>query len=343
MLTVIGFGTTVCAALPDVALFAPADSSIRLPQGVVKFYSVKAGIDYAYIQPPHSRYFTFPGGDFRNYFATTFRSDKIPYIGAMTIATAFLVDVDQEIMRNAQRFADDIGLKHTNKQKPVVNWSVKVGGKAIGVPLNFPQDLESGMYFLGDGIVHSSVAIGLWGYGKVAADDRAIQTGTQCMEAIVCTGIAIQILKHSFGRESPQVATQPGGKWRPFPDPARYQLHTPIYDAMPSGHIATAMATVTVIADNYPEKKWIRPVGYSLMGVLMYAMLNNGVHWASDYPLGISIGYAFAKICDSRSHTTLRASAPNENPPRQESWLKEVGILPYVGNGNAGFTASYRF
>ncbi len=343
LLVVMSFGITVAVAQPDANQIVASDSSIRLPQGDIKLHAVKPGVDYAYIQSSNSRYFTFPAEDYRNYFATTFRGDKIPYIGAMAIVTAFLVDVDQEITSDAQRFADDIGLKHTNKQKPVVNWSVKVGSKAIGVPLNFPQDLESGMYFLGDGIVHSSIAVGLWGYGKAAGDERAIQTGTQCIEAILCTGFAIQVLKHSFGRESPQAATQPGGKWRLFPDPVQYQLHTPNYDAMPSGHIATAMTTVTVIADNYPDKKWIRPVGYSLMGVLMYAMLNNGVHWASDYPLGISIGYTFAKIIDSRSRTMLSAAGSNENPPRRESRLRNVGILPYFGTNSAGLSATYQF
>ena len=56
------------------------------------------------------------------------------------------------------------------------------------------------------------------------------------------------------------------------------------------------MSTVTVIANNYPEYTFVRPVGYSLMGVLGYQMLNNGVHWASDYPLAIALGYGFGKI-----------------------------------------------
>jgi hypothetical protein len=70
----------------------------------------------------------------------------------------------------------------------------------------------------------------------------------------------------------------------------------PNHDAFPTGHLATAMATVTVIAQNYPEKRYIKPVGYSLMTLLGFSMLNNGVHWISDYPLGIAMGYVFAKV-----------------------------------------------
>ncbi len=56
------------------------------------------------------------------------------------------------------------------------------------------------------------------------------------------------------------------------------------------------MATVTVLADNYPEKKLIRPIGYTVMGLVGLAMINNGVHWASDYPLAIGIGYVTGKV-----------------------------------------------
>ena len=73
----------------------------------------------------------------------------------------------------------------------------------------------------------------------------------------------------------------------------------------PSGHLATAMATITILAGNYPDNKYIKPVGYSLMGLLGYAMLNNGVHWISDYPLAIAIGYTCGKIVSSRGHQVI--------------------------------------
>jgi len=64
---------------------------------------------------------------------------------------------------------------------------------------------------------------------------------------------------------------------------------------MPSGHMATMMGTVTVLTLNYPEKKWIKPVGYGIMGLIGFAMMNNDVHWASDYPLAIGVGYVTAQ------------------------------------------------
>jgi hypothetical protein len=315
-----------------------SDSAKADPPGW-RVYHVKPGVDYLYEQPPNSRYYSFPVPDFKGYFQKTFTKRNIPYIGAMVIATAFLVDRDQAITDYSYHLGDLWGIKHTNHQKPVVDWSFKLGGQEIQTPLQFPQDLSSGMYFLGDGIVHSSISLGLWGYGKIWKDDRAIQTGTQCMEAILSTGIAIQILKHSFGRETNNAATAPGGKWRPFPNPIKYQRHTPNYDAMPSGHVATATTMITVIADNYPEKNWIRPVGYSLMGVLMFAMLNNGVHWASDYPLGISIGYTMAKVIDARSRTVFVDS----DAQHKAGLIKTTSVSPYMEKDGGGLMWSVNF
>ena len=45
------------------------------------------------------------------------------------------------------------------------------------------------------------------------------------------------------------------------------------------------------------------------MGLLGYAMLNNGVHWASDYPVGIALGYAFAKIAVRNGRTRVEVPA----------------------------------
>ena len=122
----------------------------------------------------------------------------------------------------------------------------------------------------------------------------------------------VQLLKHITGRQSPFTSTAPGGLWRPFPNQAVYAKNVPHYDAFPSGHLATAMATVTVIASNYEDYKFIRPLGYTLMGVLGYAMLNNGVHWASDYPLGLALGYAFAKIAVNKGRMPVAQGSINK-------------------------------
>jgi hypothetical protein len=54
------------------------------------------------------------------------------------------------------------------------------------------------------------------------------------------------------------------------------------------------------LANDYPEVKWIRPVGYALTGLTSWALMNNKVHWASDFPLGLAVGYLSGKIVTQR-------------------------------------------
>ncbi len=59
----------------------------------------------------------------------------------------------------------------------------------------------------------------------------------------------------------------------------------------------TATLTFTIINSNYPEYSYITlPLGGLWVTALGLQMMNNGVHWASDYPLGIAIGYLVGKM-----------------------------------------------
>ena len=140
--------------------------------------------------------------------------------------------------------------------------------------------------------------------GKLNKNDyRALNTSNELVEALISVGIATQTIKRVTGRQSPTIAIADGnngGAWNPFPSFGAYSKNTPNYDAMPSGHMATYMATLTIIATNYPELKWIKPVGYTLGSVLAFNMLSGKVHWASDYPIGILMGYVIGKNIANR-------------------------------------------
>ena len=105
-----------------------------------------------------------------------------------------------------------------------------------------------------------------------------------------------------------------GGHWNPFPSFSAYGKYTPNYDAMPSGHVMTATAALNVILGNYPDKKWIKPVGYSLIGLLGFEMVQANVHWYSDYPIAMVMGYIIGKnIAKSKiTKTNLKLEAPKK-------------------------------
>ena len=125
-------------------------------------------------------------------------------------------------------------------------------------------------------------------------------------------GVSTQIVKRITGRQSPSEANARGGNWHFFPSFSEFQQHTPNYDAFPSGHLATLMSSLTIFAENYPEKRWIKPVGYSLTGLVALSMINNKVHWASDYPLALAMGYLCAKQVSKRSRKMLNSTAASK-------------------------------
>lgn len=110
------------------------------------------------------------------------------------------------------------------------------------------------------------------------------------------------------GRENPSDATVAGGRWRPLPSMGEFQNHKPKYDAFPSGHLATFVSAVTIISENYPTKKWIKPIGYTIAGLLSFSMINNGVHWASDFPIGFALGYGYGKYITRKNKIKVPAA-----------------------------------
>jgi len=150
---------------------------------------------------------------------------------------------------------------------------------------------------LGDGRTHLGIAGAIAGYGWLADDPTALRVASQTVEAFLATGVTVQILKRVTGRESPAVATtHRSGRWKFLPHFQQYDKHPPSYYSFPSGHISTAMATLTVIAENYPQERWIKPAGYTLVGALGIGLVAKGMHWYSDLPTGIALGYLFGKI-----------------------------------------------
>ncbi len=248
---------------------------------------------YVYPKPGALTFIASIPKTFTGVFKESFQRKSITpwvWIAGSTLA---LWAVDQEIANKTQQFSRYIHLDYSRKYVDVIGFYL--GKKKIDI-YQAPDNLNTGIYTVGEGMPALLLGAGLLVHGFVKNDYRSLSTASQLMQGLIAVGITTQLLKRMTGRESPFVATQDRGKWRPFPNLISYQNSVSHYDAFPSGHMATMMATTVILAHNYPEKKWIRPVGYSLMSIVGLAMINNGVHWASDYPLAIGIGYVFGKV-----------------------------------------------
>ena len=264
------------------------------------FISLNAQTDsnrIAFIKPKPFSFVTNVPKGFVKIITAPFEKKNLKTTAVVAGVTALLIAVDQPVYDGVRKFSDNIGLSPGEDNK--ILWSIKTGDKET-VLLKAPGNLNTAFYMVGQGLPTLLIAGGLFIHGKIKHNYRSLQTASDLAESYITLGLTTQLTKWITGRENPIVASQSGGAWRPFPSVSEFQNNKLRYDAFPSGHLATLMATITILSRNYPEKKWIKPVGYVLTALCGYAMINNGVHWIGDYPMGLGIGYLSGKIITER-------------------------------------------
>jgi len=333
----------VCLAILFCSSFSSYSQEIKtidrsqLPDTLGKdstLYKLDNNVSYMYTKPKLGSFFKNAGHNFLMLPLEIPKKEN--RIGLISVAalTAITFYYDEKIILASQQFGRYIGLKTDN---PTINLS-----PLDDVPLYVPSSLSSGLYYIGDGITELAIDGGFYLFGLIKNDNRALRTSCELSEGILTVGLYIQILKHMSGRETPMRRTVERGRWCWFATIGEYNSSVPKYDAFPSGHLATAMMTVTVISMNYPEYKFIKPLGYSLMAICGYQMLNNGVHWMSDYPLAIAMGYAIARNAVNRGRTKII----NNTITHQNVYkIKPVfNVQPaYLGFGATGLSLSLTF
>lgn len=244
----------------------------------------------------------------KSFLKKSFSKKSLPYWGVILGTTGVLYHYDEEIYSDLQHRGRDWGIGNQDNTKSVLS----ISGQEI---LRLPSDTGSFMYFLGDGWMHASIGAGFVTSGNLMENNHSFNTGIMIWHGMVVSTIFNQALKRSFGRESPEVSTSKRGSWNLFPRFNDYNSKTASYDAMPSGHVMTATLTFTILSERYPEyRKYIYSVYGLWAGALMFQMVNNGVHWASDYPLGIAMGYVIGK------EAAQLGQLPSETQEEKTTW-----------------------
>lgn len=245
-------------------------------------------------------------GDYAAVGSSLFARDQLWNWAAVAGSTAALIKYDYELWQPMSKEHAKRGFVFDATE---FGWNVGKGGFQFGI------------------------AGGFLAYGALFKSHRALRTCSQILEVVIATGITTQVLKHITGRESPNVATSTRtGKWQWFPNPAKYSRRVSAYDAFPSGHIATTLATTRVIMANYPEQTWIPYVGYPIVAFVGASMVATNGHWWSDYPLSILLGYHFAKA-------VTRGNKPQTF--KEETALRLDPYMPYPES--AGLMVSMKF
>lgn len=260
---------------PALTEKSPTGDSLKITQETIKIGVLE--------RPKILDMFTNLPRDWSNWAKLAFTSEQIPLISAITISTVGLVVTDYETWQPFKKWYESSKNVH---------------------------DMNEAFVFMGDGKFQFGIAVGFGIGGFIFDDTKALRTGSQITEVILACGGVVQLLKHLTGRESPVVTTTPTGRWKLFPSQIEYIKHVPEYDAFPSGHVATALATLTVIAENYPEQTWIKYVGYPAVGAIALGLVSTSIHWWSDFPLSIALGYSFGMVV---SHTQENQKTIGQN------------------------------
>lgn len=283
----------------------PAVADSAAPSAKQKIYYEKNGDPFTCNKPKTFDFLTHIPGDAVGYTKQSFQKQNLYKLGIVAVSTAVLIIFDQQITDGVQSFARYNGISATEDFTPIV--TVKLFGKKTNLG-KMPHNVNTAFYNLGQGSSVVLMAAGFLIAGKIKHDNRALQTASQLGESFLALGLGTQLIKYGTGRENPSAASIPGGRWRPFPSMKDFQNNKTKYDAFPSGHLATFVSAVTIISQNYPTVKWVKPLGYTISALLSFAMMNNGVHWASDFPMGFALGYGFGKFITKKNHIRLTSA-----------------------------------
>ena len=297
---------------------------------------------YSYNRPKPFSFIKNVPKDLVDLGKSTWKKESIVPITIMTAATAITYYYDDLLIRESQLSAQRMGWENDNNFVNISRMSVFKGEKNLELPVLLPEDFETTMYYLGDGFASLILSGSLYSIGLITKDNRALTTSNQITGSLISMGIVTQTIKRITGRSTPAVATSPRGRWNLFPSFFEYTKNTPYYDAVPSGHMATAMVTLTIVAENYREHKWIRPLGYTFLGLMGYQMAQTKVHWVSDYPLAILLGYVMGKNAVKRGRKEINKEANNIHQQPASFW-KKIQINPILYDNTRGLGLMYQF
>jgi membrane-associated phospholipid phosphatase len=212
--------------------------------------------------------------------------------GGVVATTAVLIATDEPVYRNFRDFGNSNAL--VRGISPVVT---QLG--EFYVPFGI-----AAVYCLG---------------GLAFDDDETLDTGLLAAQAMVHSGIVVQVLKHTFSRTRPFVRNGEDVWYGPRAFFTRYSDggFSP-YDSFPSGHTITAFSLATVIADRSDEF-WVDAVAYSLAGLVGLSRLTEHDHWFSDVFVGAALGISIGKLV-VKNHQ------------------RRIEVLPAGGTQSAGVT-----
>ncbi|MZG52888.1 MAG: phosphatase PAP2 family protein [Nitrospinae bacterium] len=236
-------------------------------------------------------YFKGMFSDLEYITTSPYRWDRTDWMTAGLVAggTGFFIGLDEDI----KNFFDDIRSSTTD-------------------------DLANIFEPFGNGIVTIPALAGFYLFGHFDENYKAKRTALIATESFLITGLYTTILKVTLGRHRPSTGSSS----------TAFDGFTTDNKSFPSGHTSTAFAIATVVANEYEETPYIKPVSYGIATLTGLSRINDEKHWASDVFFGAALGYFVSK-------TILHLHENRKG--------KHFTIYPRVDNNGGGLVLSKRF
>ena len=206
----------------------------------------------------------YPFGNFGNNIVNSFKGNNLYYHLAGAASTAILVTSGTDYyIENYFHEHEEFG----NATVPVI---------------------RAAMYF--PFVVGGSLFL----YGKLHKDDEAVGASYAVFQSsVIALGYNI-LLKGITGR--------PGPDWRHNEDMDDLSktfrfgfMRGGVFWGWPSGHTSSTMAIVSALTSFYPDKTWLKVVGYSYVAYMVLGVSSvnrGGMHWFSDAVAASLMSYA---------------------------------------------------
>ncbi|WP_114789141.1 phosphatase PAP2 family protein [Niabella yanshanensis] len=122
--------------------------------------------------------------------------------------------------------------------------------------------------------------------------------GLRGSKAMAISSIICFAGKNLIRRQRPDASTTPFNYAPPFSKVK--------YNSFPSAHSSIAFTLATALAMEFPDKKWVAPVAYSIASLTALSRVYDNRHWASDIIVGAALGHFVTKAVYNRGQKKHR-------------------------------------
>jgi len=178
------------------------------------------------------------------------------------------------------------------------------------------QTMGNDVSYLGEAYTLLPIAAGLYFGGTALHSDHFRETGLLSFESLADVTILELALKSVFDRQRPTEG-HGNGEFEASTGP-RYN------SSFPSGHAIETFALASVLAHEYPHKRWVKILAYTYAGGVVGARLAANKHFPGDVLAGGAMGWFVGDYVYGKRHNP----ALDKKPTLKQQIVDHVRIGP---------------